>query len=88
MFLNFPIQFFTEQFINDLERVSQVRLEIVKDGNAESILEGITDGYTVDQAATSEVFWLTKVLGDYNINKIGDTFVFNNGQRSMLLKRI
>jgi hypothetical protein len=67
---------------------SQVRLEIVKDGNAESILEGITDGYTVDQAATSEVFWLTKVLGDYNINKIGDTFVFNNGQRSMLLKRI
>ena len=78
----------TEQFINDLERVSQVRLEIVKDGNAESILEGITDGYTVDQAATSEVFWLTKVLGDYNINKIGDTFVFNNGQRSMLLKRI
>ena len=78
----------TEQFINDLERVSQVRLEIVKDGNTESILEGITDGYTVDQAATSEVFWLTKVLGDYNINKIGDTFVFNNGQRSMLLKRI
>jgi hypothetical protein len=67
---------------------SQVRLEIVKDGNAESILEGITDGYTVDQAATSEVFWLTKVLGDYNINKIGDTFVFNNGERSMLLKRI
>ena len=67
---------------------SQVQLEIVKDGNAESILEGITDGYTIDQTATSEIFWLTKVLGDYNINKIGDTFVFNNGQRSMLLKRI
>jgi len=67
---------------------SQVRLEIVKDGNTESILENIAEGYTVDQAATSEVFWLTKVLGDYNINKIGDTFVFNNGNRSMLLKRI
>jgi hypothetical protein len=67
---------------------SQVHLEIVKDSDTESILEGITDGYTIDQAATSEVFWLTKVLGDYNINKIGDTFVFNNGQRSMLLKRI
>jgi hypothetical protein len=67
---------------------SQVRLEIVKDGNTESILEGITDGYSVDQAATSEAFWLTKVLGDYTINKVGDTFVFNNGERSMLLKRI
>jgi len=67
---------------------AQVQLEIVKDSDTESILEGITDGYSVDQAATSEVFWLTKVLGDYTINKIGDTFVFNNGERSMLLKRI
>jgi hypothetical protein len=67
---------------------SKIQLEMVKDGDAASILEGVTDGYTVDQAATSEVFWLTKVLGDYTINKIGDTFVFNNGNRSMLLKRI
>lgn len=67
---------------------SKVQLEIVKDGATASILEGIADGYSVDQAASSEVFWLTKVLGDYTINKIGDTFVFNNGDRSMLLKRI
>jgi hypothetical protein len=67
---------------------SKIQLEMVKDGDTASILEDVTDGYTVDQAATSEVFWLTKVLGDYTINKIGDTFVFNNGNRSMLLKRI
>jgi hypothetical protein len=66
----------------------KIQLEMVKDGAAESILEGIEDGYSVDEAATSEVFWLTKVLGDYGINKIGDNFVFNNGSRSMLLKRI
>lgn len=67
---------------------AEVQLEIVKDGDTGSILEGMTDGYSVDQAASSEVFWLTKVLGDYNINKVSDTFVFNNGNRSMLLKRI
>ncbi len=66
----------------------QVKLEIVKDSPTESILEGIDDGYTVDEAATSEMFWLTKVLGDYSINKVGENFVFNNGNRSMLLKRI
>jgi len=66
----------------------KVQLEMIKDGATESILEGIDDGYSVDEAATSEVFWLTKVLGDYSINKIGDNFVFNNGSRSMLLKRI
>lgn len=65
-----------------------LQLRMVKDGSSDSILEGIDDGYTVDEAAASEMFWLTKVLGDYNINKIGDNFVFNNGSRSMLLKRI
>ena len=66
----------------------KVQLEMVKDSDTESVLEGIDDGYSIDQAATSEVFWLTKVLGDYGINKIGDNFVFSNGNRSMLLKRI
>jgi hypothetical protein len=66
----------------------KVQLQMVRDGNAASILEGIDDGYTVDEAASSEMFWLTKVLGDYNINKVGENFVFNNGNRSMLLKRI
>jgi hypothetical protein len=66
----------------------KVQLEMIKDCATESILEGISDGYSVDEAATSEVFWLTKVLGDYNINKVGENFVFNNGSRSMLLKRI
>ena len=65
----------------------KIQLQIVKEGTTESILEGIGDGYTVDENATSEMFWLTKVLGDYHINKIGENFVFNNGTRSMLLKR-
>lgn len=66
----------------------KVQLRMIKDGATESILEGIDDGYSVDEAATSEMFWLTKVLGDYSINKVGENFVFNNGDRSMLLKRI
>ena len=65
----------------------KIQLQIVKEGTTESILEDIGDGYTVDENATSEMFWLTKVLGDYHINKIGENFVFNNGTRSMLLKR-
>jgi hypothetical protein len=65
----------------------KVQLEIVKEGDNDSILEGIDKGYAVDEAATSEIFWLTKVLGDYQINKVGEHFVFNNGNRSLLLKR-
>ena len=66
----------------------KIQLKIVKEDQPDSILEGIEDSLAVDEHSMGEIFWLTKVLGDYNINKIGDNFVFNNANRSMLLKRI
>lgn len=66
----------------------KIQLSIVKEDESSAILEGITDTISVDEKATSEMFWLTKVLGDYDIAKFGDNFLFTNGNRSMLLKRI
>lgn len=67
---------------------SNIKLRIVKEGGSENILEGLDDPIAVDETATSEVFWLTKVLGNYNINKIGNSFVFDNNGQSLLLQRI
>ena len=61
----------------------EVKLQKVTDQN---ILE--TSAPEVDDKSTSEVFWLTKVLGDYNINKFGDSFMLQNGNDTMLVKRI
>jgi hypothetical protein len=66
----------------------KIKLRIVKEGETESILEGIQEPILADEGAISEVFWLTKVIGDYAINKIGDQFVFNNGNKAMILQRI
>lgn len=66
----------------------KVQLRMVKEATTESILEGVTDAITMDQDAMSEIFWLTKVLGDYNINKVGDNFMFDNNGQAMLLQRI
>lgn len=65
-----------------------VKLEIVKEDTTDAILEGIEDPITMDEKSMSEIFWLTKVLGDYSINKVGENFVFNNGNQAMILKRI
>jgi hypothetical protein len=66
----------------------KIQLEIVKEDSTEAILEGIKDTITMDDTSMSEIFWMTKILGDYNINKVGENFVFNNGSQAMLLKRI
>lgn len=62
-------------------------LEIIADDNREKIVENI-DSLALDNLAMGEVFWLTKVFGDYNINKTHEGFVFENGNRAMILKRI
>ena len=66
----------------------QIKLRMVKEAATDAILEGIDDPITMDQAAISEIFWLTKVLGDYNINKVGGSFMFDNRGQAMLLQRI
>jgi hypothetical protein len=65
-----------------------VQLEMVSEDDPQSILETNEDTITVDHSSVGEVFWLTKVLGDYNIDKIGENFMFTNGDRAMLLKRV
>ena len=66
----------------------QIKLKMVKEDSVDSILEGVTDAITMDDEAMSEIFWLTKVLGDYHINKVGDKFMFDNNGQAMLLQRI
>lgn len=65
-----------------------IQLKIVDEDSTQSILETTSGPEVSDVAAMSEVFWLTKVLGDYKINKLGENFLFVNNDRAMLLQRI
>lgn len=66
----------------------KIQLQILKNDLKENILESHDESLSVDSDSMSEIFWLTKVLGDYHIEKIGDHFFFENGARAILLKRI
>jgi hypothetical protein len=63
----------------------QIQLKWLAEDNVQSVVEGAV---SLDTNAMSEIFWLTKVLGDYNINKYQEKFVFTNGNETMLLSRI
>lgn len=42
---------------------------------------------SIDESSTAEVFWLTKVLGDYNISKYENNLVFSNNGRTLVFNR-
>jgi hypothetical protein len=63
----------------------QIKLRLVDENEENEITETAP---AVDSNSTAEIFWMTKVLGDYDISKYGDRFVFTNGDRTMTFKRI
>ena len=63
-----------------------VQFELVQEGD-DKLIEGLED-IKVDADATAEIFWLTKVMGNYNIQKFGDNFLFTNESKSLVLKRV
>ena len=66
----------------------QIQLKIVDESDPQSILENSAGPELSDVDSMSEVFWLTKVLGDYKINKLGEGFLFINNDKAVLLQRI
>jgi hypothetical protein len=64
------------------------RFKIIKEDEKEKILETTQTAAMLDHVAMGEIFWLTKVFGDYNINKTEGGFVFENGDKAILLQRI
>lgn len=54
--------------------------------NANSVK--IDEDQDLSDSDKKEIFWLTKVIGNYNITKVGEHFIFKNGSRSILLQRM
>lgn len=61
---------------------------LIKETTRSKILETTETEYILDHSATEEIFWLTKVFGDYGISKIKEGYVFENGNRALILQRI
>src|SRR6056300_365052 len=66
----------------------KVRLEIVEEGSTEELLTKYAGAVSLDETSMSEVLFLTKFMGNYNIQKIEDNLFFTNGNRTKVMKRI
>ena len=87
--------FFNKTLMDDLTRDGniitihkpfnqQIKLKLV---DQDAVVE-TTERLSVDTESMSEIFWLTKVLGNYNIEKSGENFIFSNEDQNMILQRI
>jgi hypothetical protein len=63
-----------------------VVFEYVAFGDTADMLESITESYDVN--GFSEVIFLSKYIGDYNITKFGDKITLENEDKLLIVKRV
>lgn len=64
-----------------------VSFEILDSGPRSGVYERVTGPIMMESSSMAEVMFLTKFIGNYNINKIGDSFIFENAGWAISLKR-
>ena len=65
---------------------TKLSFDLVNFGSSKDIQTNITETVKVDTKSMAEVMWLTKVLGDFDINKFGETFSLGDGKKTMIIK--
>jgi hypothetical protein len=65
-----------------------VTFNIVNSGSKKEIYDSIKGPIVLETKNMAEVMFLTKIIGNYNINKIGNTFIFENNGWAVALERI
>ena len=64
-----------------------VVFDIVTSGNKQEVYESVHGPIVLESKDMAEVMFLTKIIGNYNINKISNTFIFENGNWAVALER-
>jgi len=64
-----------------------ISFNIIKSGSKQSVYDYITGPILLESKDIAEVMFFTKYIGNYNINKIGNTFIFENSGWAVALEK-
>ena len=64
-----------------------LKMKFVSIGKYDEIKNQVPGALSLDENGQSQVYFLQKYLGDYDINKIGDKFLIRNGNRAMIVQK-
>jgi hypothetical protein len=94
-FSNFFNRSFIEQISVDNDDITfqrmyaePLRMRIKDFGTTQAVYESLPGKIMLESSHMAEVLFLSKYIGNYNITKIGDAFVFENGGYAVSLEKV
>jgi hypothetical protein len=75
-----------EDLVFQKKYADPLRMRIKNAGTKQAVYEAIDGPFMLEGKSISEVLYITKYIGDYNINKVGNLFVFENSGYAVALE--
>jgi len=64
-----------------------IQAKLIAIGDYENVKNIVPGKLSLDEASQSQMFFLNKYLGNYDINKIGNKFLIRNGDRALVIQK-
>lgn len=91
-------EFFVNSYADELKLLDEsisfkriygdtIKFDIVTSGTRQEVYEAVKGPVMLESSSMAEVMFLSKYIGNYNITKIGNTFIFENSGHAVALKR-
>lgn len=65
-----------------------LRMKYISGGATQQVLESVDDRIAVGMNDMADVMYLTKYIGNYNITKLGNKYMFENKGRAVILEKL
>ncbi len=77
-----------EDLVFQKKYAEPLRLRIADFGTKAQVYDNIVGPIMLEGSSMSEIMYFTKYVGNYNITKVGDKFVFENGKYAVALEKV
>jgi SepF-like predicted cell division protein (DUF552 family) len=64
-----------------------IQAKFIAIGDYEDVKNTVPGKLSLDEASQSQMFFLAKYLGNYDINKIGNKFLIRNGEKAVVIEK-
>lgn len=65
-----------------------IKFKVLRAGKTANVLESVESRVAVGMSDMADVMFLTKYIGNYNITKLGNKFMFENSGHAVLMEKI
>lgn len=77
-----------EDIVFQKKYAEPLRMRITDFGTKAEVYDNIVGPIMLEGSSMSEIMYFTKYVGNYNITKIGNVFVFENGKHAVALEKV